>query len=278
MKIAIQGVKGSFHDQAASLINKTAEILPRTKFKDVFAAVRNGEATHGLVAIENSLHGSINEIYRLLDNGDDLWITQTVTLHIKQNLVGYELVSLENLKTKNNLVVISHPVALAQVDGWLTANLPKAKREEYDDTASAVQAVVAAKDSSLLAVAGDFASQMYEGTVLEESIQDDPKNYTRFVLFQKGQVVAQNNPTHGSVIIQTSHEAGSLLNVLSIFNDYNSNLTKLDSHPIPGDDRHYKFYIDYELPLRHDEMLISIEKLGYKVKLLGEYREIKDNS
>ncbi len=277
MEIAIQGVAGSFHDQAAHLIDKNAQVVPEKRFKDVFSAINNGEVSLGLVAIENSIHGSINEIYGLLDKSDDLWITKTITLHIKQNLVGCQQMSLEELRAKNDLVVTSHPVALAQVDGWLTENLPNAKREEYDDTASAVNLVVKSQQTNLLAVAGDFACQMNGGAVIAEAIQDDPSNYTRFVLFQKGKNDLETKPTHGSVIVQTSHNAGSLLNVLSIFNSHRSNLTKLDSHPIAGDKRHYKFYIDYELPNDHDEMLDEIKKSGCKVKLLGEYCEIKGN-
>jgi len=271
MHIAIQGAFGSFHNEAALKIDPAAQIVPRQTFADVFNAVLAGEAEHGLCAIENSLHGPINEVYRLLER-HEVWVTRDVRLHIAQQLIGFGPVSLEELAASPDVRVLSQAPALAQVELWLDANLPLAARVETHDTAASVQDVVELRSAHTLAVASRLAAETYGGVIVAEDIQDDPHNYTRFILFQK-QRATTVNATHGSMILKTDHAPGALLRALQVFAQEGCNLTKLDSHPIPGDVRHYAFYIDYELTRPESTVVITeaLEKQGCAVKLLGEY-------
>jgi prephenate dehydratase len=274
MRIAIQGANGSFHHQAALQIEPHSEILSCDTFRDVFGAVIRGSAGKGLVAIENSLHGSINEVYRLLER-HDVCITHDIRLHISQNLIGHPEVTLEELAQDPTTRVISQGPALAQVELWLDENLPNAHREEAHDTALSVRMVMESAVTHDVAVAGEFAAETYHGHIIAANIQDDPDNYTRFILFQKDHAAAPD-ATQASIILKTDHAAGSLLRALEVFAQSEANLTKLDSHPIPGDARHYAFYIDYELPASTDNQTLidSLVAQGCTVKLLGEYSTV----
>lgn len=244
IKVAIQGQIGSFHHEAVKKIfSEEVDLLCLKTFTDVFKAVDEGRADYGISAIENNLHGSINEVYRLLEKYN-VWISKETRLHINQNLVGYKSVE---LKDNENTRIISHPVALAQVSNWLEENFPNAQKLERPDTAGSVKEVMKAKDSNLFAIAGEFATNYYGAQILAKHIQDDPDNYTRFILFGKN-TKHVDKPTHASIILTTTHSKGSLLRVLEVFEKYSCSLTKLDSHPIPGDKQHYSFYIDYEMP------------------------------
>lgn len=270
MHIAIQGAKGSFHHQAAMAFDPDVDILSCATFSEVFAGVADGAADFGLVAIENNLHGSINEVYRLLERRE-VWITGDVRLHISQNLIGHSGITLEQLTLDPETRVLSQGPALAQVEIWLDEHLPNAHREETHDTAESVRMVMENDQKNHVAVAGKFAADVYDGTIICSDIQDDPHNYTRFILFQRIRSETSVNASHASVILKTDHTPGALLRALQVFALHKANLTKLDSHPIPGDNRHYAFYIDYELPANQSGLLDSLRKQGCDVKLLGEY-------
>lgn len=272
MKIAIQGAAGSFHHQAALQIDPATDILTCDSFAEVFSVIFSGSADKGLVAIENNLHGSINDVYRLLER-NDVWITHDIRLHINQNLIGHAGVTLEELAQDPETRILSQAPALAQVELWLDKNLPDATREETHDTAASVHAVMEGSDKHSVAIAGEFAAHTYGGNIIAANIQDDPDNYTRFILFQKDHVDSQE-ASHGSIILKTDHAPGALLRALQVFAEFESNLVKLDSHPIPGDSRHYAFYIDYELPADNQSLIQALEAQGCNVKLLGEYASV----
>ncbi len=270
MQIAIQGALGSFHHQAALALDTQATIVPQQTFAGVFSAVQSGEAEYGLCAIENTLYGSINEVYRLLEQ-HNVWILRDIRLQIAQHLIGPRAVTLAELASSPDVQILSQAPALAQVERWLATHLPNAVVETAHDTAGSVQAVVELDKPHTLAIAGRLAASTYNGVVVAKNIQDDQHNYTRFILFSGK---SQRNPlaAHGSLILKTNHQPGALVHALQIFADNGSNLTKVDSHPIPDDARHYAFYIDYTLP-NHDSSAIidSLQKQGCSVKLLGEY-------
>ena len=266
MKIAIQGIEGSFHHEAAEILAEPDELVLSCQktFSDVFNAIDQGSTI-----IENNLHGSINAVYRLLDEYD-VWVVRDVRMQITQNLIGKVPVGLADLGGGEGLSVLSHPVALAQVEKWLDTNLPKAERIERDDTASSVQEVVSSTDLGVLAIAGNFAAALYGGNVIAPKIQDEENNYTRFIMFQRDR---SENPeaTHGSLILNIDHRPGSLYNALGVFVEYGCNLTKLDSHPVASDEQHYQFYVDYELNISNGDLLRKLKAMDYGVKLLGYY-------
>lgn len=275
MSIAIQGTAGSFHHAALRRIypTNTPDIVPCATFRDVFDAVAADTAQAGLVAVENNLYGSINEVYRLFAE-HDVWVTHEIRLHIQQCLVAIDTTTLDELRARgDNVHVLSQAPALAQVNQWLMANLPDAIREETPDTAGSVERIVRLGNPDLLAVAGEEAAALYGGTVIAHDINDDPGNYTRFMLFGKGKT-SPPGATACSFILQTGHQPGALYRALGVLSDLGINLTKLDSHPVPGDAQHYAFYIDADQPFESAAMAAATSQLteqGCRVRPLGSY-------
>lgn len=271
MKIAIQGELGSFHHEAAMRLESKADIVSERDFASVFQAVLEGRADYGLCAIENNLYGPINEVYRLQER-HDVWIVRDLRMHIAQQLIGPQAVSVEELAVASDACVLTQAPAFAQVELWLDAHLPNAVREEMSDTALSVSEVMRRGQSHIVAVAGSFAAETYGGTIIHKDIQDETDNYTRFILFQKEQQDILG-ATHASMILKTDHTPGALLRALQVFVDHDCNLTKLDSHPIPGDHRHYAFYVDYELSAKGVGIVVSdeLQRQGCSVRILGEF-------
>ena len=268
MKIAIQGITGSFHHEAATkMLGSDIELLHCNTFQQVFASVADGRADQGIVAVENSLHGSINAVYRLLARGS-IWVHGETTLHINQYLIAAHEVPLESIRT-----VMSQPPALAQAELWLAANLPHAHLEETHDTAESVRFVVKHADEPLAAVASKRAAELHGGAVIAGPINDDKHNYTRFFLLgrEKNHVP---DASKTSIILETNHLPGALYNALGAFAAAGINLSKLDSHPIANDQKHYAFYIDFEAGLNEKlehEIFDVLRVQGCNITILGSY-------
>lgn len=271
-KVAIQGVRGSFHDEAAETLLPDTDRLECVTFQDVFDAVINDEAEYGLVAIENSIHGSIAHVYRLLDR-TDLWVAGEITLDIEQYLIGPKKIAVSELNDVEAEVRTMFP-AFAQCELWLEENVPLAKRVELYDTAFSVQSVVDEGEPQYVAIAGKHAAKVYGGEIIAGPINDHKFNRTRFILLTK-----EKQPTTDAdrtmIIMTSAHQKGSLYEMLGVFVKENINLSKLASHPIPGDERNYAFYIDLDAGLETEAVqnaLKEIEKLGSSVKVLGSYK------
>jgi prephenate dehydratase len=270
MKVAIQGIAGSFHHEAAKkLLGLNIELVHCNTFQQVFEAVKNGQTERGVVAVENSLHGSINAVYRLLAR-HDAWVAGETYLQIEQYLIGAPDHSdkLEDITT-----VLSQAPALAQCELWLTANMPHARLEETHDTAESVRYVIEHTGESLAAIAGKHAAEMYGGEILAGPINDDKHNYTRFFLLGSNKS-HEPNANKTSIILETNHLPGALYKALGAFADAKINLSKLDSHPIAGDKQHYAFYIDFEAALNEQqehEIFDVLRGQGCKITVLGSY-------
>ena len=268
MRVAIQGREGSFHEQAAQeLLGADVELVPCLTFSKVFDAVTSGLADRGLAAVENSLHGSINDVYRLLLS-QDVWVAGEVFLHIEQQLIAADHRELSEIER-----VLSQEPALAQCEQWLATNLPDAVLEVTHDTADSVRTVLARADEPLAAVASRRAATAYGGVVLAGPINDDPHNYTRFFLLAPSRVDI-DGANRTSVVLRTNHDPGALWRALGVFEETGINLSKLDSHPIAGDRRHYRFYVDLEVGLQEDRAQQALEQLRAQdctVDVLGSY-------
>lgn len=270
MRVAIQGIAGSFHHEAAEkLLGADIELLPCKTFQDVFAAVKNGQADRGVVAVENSLHGSINAVYRLLSR-NSVWVAGEVFLHIEQYMIASPTgpKAFEDVKR-----VFSQGPALAQCELWLEANMPEVHLEETYDTAESVKHVVSHSDKPYAAIASKRSAELYGGNILVGPINDEKHNYTRFFLLTN-----EKDPVEGanktSVILETGHQPGALYQALGAFSDADINLSKLDSHPIPGDKQRYAFYIDFEAGLDNQfnhPVLDTLRAQGCKITVLGSY-------
>lgn len=273
LTVAIQGIKGSFHDEAAGKLVPEGTSVECTTFQDVFDAVVSGSTDYGVVAIENSIHGSINPVYRLLAR-TKLWIAGEATLQIEQFLIGTtDTVSIEELNTPQTEVRTMFP-AFAQSELWLNEYLPNAQRIELYDTAYAVKTITEEKNPYHVSIGGSYAAEMYGGHIVAGPINDDPNNYTRFVLLSKKHVTV-SNANRTTLILTARHEKGALFEALGILAKHDISLSKLDSHPIPSDTRRYAFYTDLDAALHAKEVETALSELkdaGCGVEILGSYK------
>lgn len=271
MKIAIQGLKGSFHDQVATTLYAGSSIIECKSFEQVFQGVETGVVDLGIVAIENSLQGSINQTYRLLSS-TGLKIIKEYYLDVNQYLIGtlpQELSSLNVTETK----IYSMFPAFAQVENWLEVNLPNAEKVEYLDTAASVQKIMEDRNPHELAIAGKLASDLYGATIVAGPINDHKNNQTRFLVIKR---VPEDelSGTKTSIILTTDHSPGALYESLGVFSRLGVNLSKLDSYPIAGDKWRYMFYIDFDKGLQDSvskNVISELLSMGYEVKVLGSY-------
>lgn len=270
MIVSIQGQAGSYHDIASKyLFGNQIKQLQRETFAEVFGDAQSGRADKAVVAIENSLVGSINEVYDLLLK-DGLQIEAELYMRISHNLIGLHDATLDQIKT-----VYSHPMALLQCEAFLDAKLPGADVHERHDTAESVEFVAQQKDSSQAAIASATAAKMHGLKILQHDIETDKHNYTRFiVLSPKGSKPKVTNKT--SIVIATKNIPGALYNALGVFANRNINLSKLESRPIIGKGWNYHFYIDFEAGVgdsKTTEALAELKKYASKVAILGSYQK-----
>lgn len=267
MKIAIQGVRGSFHDIVArDWFGPDIELVECDWFDDVFAALRNTSADMAVCAVENSLYGSINDVYDLLIK-HRVSIVGEVPSHIHQQLIGFGGTNLADIQR-----VYSHPVALNQCRDFLDAHLPHAERIEHHDTADAVRLVRESSDPSSAAIAGHLAAELYELAILKNDIEDEKLNYTRFLVLDPKNTPV-DNANKASLVLQTDHSPGSLYRALGVLADLDLNMTKLYSRPIRGKLWRYQFFIDVETNTSNLNTAISRLKAdNCEVHVLGHYR------
>lgn len=265
MNVAIQGQAGSFHDKARKALFSHSDVLECKTFGDVFDSVAKARAEYGIVAIENSLYGSINEVYSLLLE-KKLWISGEIYLHIKFALMAKDKLSLSDVEE-----VVSHPIALAECSKYLSKNLPNAHLLNSDDTAKAAKEVSKSGNATQAAIADPLMANTYNLEILAKDIENDHKNYTRFIIIQKDKQQPAKANKH-SVILQLPEKPGTLHQALGFFAERNINLTKLESHPVPGEVWEYIFYVDFESDLNQAKSIIqALEDNGAKVKILGSY-------
>lgn len=276
MRVAIQGLEGSFHHEAAEKFfaarGEVFELLECPTFAGVFDAVSSGAAQYGVVAVENNLFGSINPVYGLLEQ-HTLWVAGDTTLHINQYLIAGVPCDEKALGEGEGIEVASQVMALAQCDAWLTAHLPHATRHEMNDTTASVDWAIVQKDSLHLAIAGERAASVRGGHIVAGPINDDPNNFTRFFLLERGGH-EHSGAQRTSLILRTDHAPGALYRALGAFVAEDISLSKLDSHPIPGDTRTYSFYIDLDAPLSSSGVqraLTTLRTQSCAVKILGSY-------
>lgn len=272
MKIAIQGAIGSFHHIAAEHhYGSGHEFIYSESFADVFLALTGGKAEVAVIAIENSMYGSINEVYDLLEVYRYPIVGEVIE-HVHQNLIGFEGADLSVI-TK----IYSHPVALAQCADFIEHQLPHAEIIEYHDTAAAVDFVRQSGEHSLAAIGSEAAARLHDMSILESGVQDEQDNYTRFLVIDpradEQQPPSEPEPNKASLVLITSHQPGALYNALGVFAKYDCNLTKLQSRPIAGKVWQYQFYIDTEItPGTLREVIMRLSEQECTVIHLGSYR------
>jgi prephenate dehydratase len=261
------GVPGSFsHMACLQFFGTDTTPLSRPLFRDVFEAVQSGEATLGVVPVENSLTGSIHENYDLLLEYD-LHIVGEITLRIEHNLVGHADTTIESIKR-----VYSHPQVFRQCKEFLEL-YPEWDHVSCQDTATAVRRVKENHNPEEAAIAGKQAAELYGMTLLREAIETSPRNFTRFVIISAGEFL-DGPKNKSSLIYSVSDRPGSLHETLKIFAERGINIVKLESRPIHGRPWEYMFYADVEADISDpacQSMLEDLAKTTEFLKILGSY-------
>ena len=268
-KVSIQGYEGSFHQVAAQqFFGKDTLVIPCSTFKDVIKiASHKKESDGGVMAIENSIAGSMLANYNLLQKSH-LKIIGEIYLQIKQNLLVNPGVKLEDIRE-----VHSHTMALQQCYDFLDKH--KWKLVETEDTALSAKHVHQHKSKHIAAIASKLAAELFQLEVLAPGIQTMKNNYTRFLMLQR-QEVAQTviDANKASVNFHTDHSRGSLAKVLTKIAEGGINLSKLQSFPIPGSDFKYSFHADMEFDSinQFETVIDQIKPLTEEVKIYGVYK------
>lgn len=272
IKIAIQGIRGSFHDIAAHeyFADEDIELICCSTFEDIFAAMKADDTCLGLMAIENTIAGSLLHNYELLRESG-VTIIGEHKLHIEHSIMCLPEDNLGDIREVN-----SHPVALAQCREFLAGH-PGMKVVEAEDTAGAAETISRLRLRGHAAICHAGAAPLYGMKVLRTAIEDNKHNYTRFLLLcDTWNADRMRDPHHtdkSSIVFTLPHEEGSLSQVLSIFSFYKINLTKIQSLPIIGREWQYLFYVDvvYDDYIRYRQSIDAVRPLTKELTILGEY-------
>lgn len=272
LKVAIQGFKGSFHDLAAHhFFNKNKlDLVCCSNFGELFESVQSHEADVAIMAIENTVAGSILPNYALL-NEAGFQIFGEIFLRISQHLMALPGQSIDEITE-----VHSHHMAIAQTRRFFK-NYPHIKLIESEDTALSAKHIADNKLVGAAAIAGQSAADHYKLNILSRGIETNKKNFTRFLALYKPNGTLrfkENTPQKASLSFSTPHSTGSLSQVLSIFSFYGINLTKIQSIPILGQEFQYHFLVDltFDEPDRYRQSVEAIKPLTRELQILGEYK------
>jgi prephenate dehydratase len=242
-RVAFQGEHGAFSEAAAvQLLGDSITTVPRPTFDSAFTAIGDGVADALLAPVENTLAGSVVRVFDLLLESNLTMVAETI-LHIEHQLIGCPGATLADLRS-----VSSHPVALAQCERFFLAH-PGLKRVPAEDTAGSVRDTLSRGDKSFAGIAGRRAAGIYGGVILAENIQDNPENFTRFVLLLPSDLAAKfSSPAARkmSLALRLAHRPGALLAALEPFARHGINLLKIESRPIHGSPWEYQFFLDVE--------------------------------
>jgi prephenate dehydratase len=266
----IQGYEGSFHQMAAQLfLGKQVKVIPCATFREVVKTGSNKKESDGAVmAIENSIAGSILANYNLLQKSD-LRIIGEIYLQIRQHLLVNPGVSLDDIRE-----VHSHTMALQQCYDYLDKH--KWKLVETDDTALSAKHIHQHKSKHIAAIASKLAAELYGLEMIAPNIHTLKNNYTRFLILKREDGASPiASADKASVNFHTDHSRGSLAKVLTRIADGGINLSKLQSFPIPGSDFKYSFHADMEFENvdQFNEVIDSIKPLTAELKVYGIYKK-----
>ena len=270
--VSIQGYEGSFHQVAAQqFFGKNVEVIPCATFREVVKIAGNKkESDGGVMAIENSIAGSILPNYNLLQKSN-LQVVGEIYLHIKQNLMVNPGVTLEDIRE-----VHSHPMALQQCLEFLDKY--DWKLIETEDTALSAKQVHQHRSKHVAAIASKLAAELFDLHVIAPNIHTMKNNYTRFLIIQREELAKKvEDADKASVNFHTDHSRGSLARVLSKIADGGINLSKLQSFPIPGSDWQYSFHADMEFDSidQFNQVIESIKPITAGLKVYGVYKKGK---
>ena len=270
-KIAIQGVKGCFHEQAARLFYQghgimDPEVVECLTFDGLYKGLDEGRADAAIMAIENTVSGGLLPNFELLRKYDRK-IKGEVFLRIQQNLMALPGQKIEDIKE-----VRTHYMAINQTREFFK-DYPWIRLVESEDTAKSAADVAQNGLMGVGAVASTLAADLYGLEILAESIETYKQNFTRFLVFDDSLEVDLLKTNKASMCFTLPHAPGSLAHVLTIMSFYGMNLTRIQSLPIPGQEWQYFFYVDikYEDRIRFEQAVAAVRPLMEDLNILGEY-------
>lgn len=267
-RIAIQGVHGCFHEQAARLFyGNQIGVCECLSFEDLFVSLERGEADGAIMAIENTVAGGLLPNYSLLHKYGKK-IKGEVFLRIQQNLMALPGQRIEDLTE-----VHSHYMAIAQTRDFFKS-YPHIRLVESEDTAKSAADIAARGQKQAGAIASELAAELFGLEVLQAGIETHKQNYTRFLILDDQVKVAESEIDKSSICFTLPHRTGRLSQVLSIFAYYDLNLTKIQSLPIPGREWQYFFYVDlkFEDYCHYREAMNAVKPLVEDITIMGEYK------
>lgn len=269
MRVAIQGIRGAFHEVAAKKhFGEDIVIVECLTFKSLCIALEREDVDYAIMAIENTIAGSILGNYSLIRDYK-FHVTGEVYLNIKMNLLTLPGVKLNAIKT-----VESHPIALQQCKEYLYEHLATAALRESNDTAESARDLSASKDTSKAVIAADRCATLYGLEIKKAGIETNRQNFTRFLALSREPVKDTAN-NKASISLQLGHEPGSLADILTTFKMNNLNLTKIQSLPIIGKPYEYHFHIDFEWEnyTDYEQAIEEVKARARNFNLLGEYKK-----
>ena len=271
-KVAIQGYKGCFHEEAARTFYAQSGLVPDIlecdTFEGLYRALENEAADAAVMAIENTVSGGLIHNFELLRRYDRK-IKGEVYLRIKQNLMALPGQSIEDIKE-----VRTHYMAINQTRDFFQRECPWITLVESEDTAKSAAEIAGNKLFGVGAVASSLASELYSLEILRESIETYKQNFTRFLIFDEAVTLPESAIDKASICFTLPHKPGSLAHILTILSFYDMNLTRIQSLPIPGREWQYFFYVDIKFDSynRYCQALSAVRPLIDDLNILGEYK------
>ena len=272
-RVAIQGGLGAYHGIAAeNFFGEEVEVIPCTTFRDIFSTIKKDTEVLGIMAIENTIAGSLLQNYELLKENK-----YPILGEYKQR-ISHCLTALPGQNIHDIKEIQSHPIALMQCVDFLDT-IPGVKIVEHEDTALAAKDIADKKIKGQAAICSIRAAEIYGLDILAKGIETNKHNFTRFLLFAHPWIVDELQKDEilnkASIVFSLPHSEGSLSKVLSVLSFYGISLTKIQSLPIIGREWEYQFYIDVKFSdyERYKQSLHAILPLINELKVLGEYPE-----
>ena len=267
--VACQGTQGAYSQEACEKLFKRPTIVFTKNFQGVFAAIESGLCRYGVLPLENSSAGSVNQVYDLMME-HNFHIVRSTRLKI-----NHSLLTLPGAKKEDIKEIISHPQALSQCEKYLK-DFDGVKITEFENTAEAAKYVSESGRKDIAAIGSELNGKLYGLENLETGIQDRSDNYTRFICISK-ELEIYPGAGKTSIMMTLPHKPGALYNVLARFNAMGINLEKLESRPLPNRDFEFMFYFDIQESIYSDEfmrMVNQLEEMSMEFEYLGSYSEV----
>jgi prephenate dehydratase len=267
MQVAFQGERGAYSEAAAlEYFGNSIEPIPCPTFDEVFEKVESGAVERGIVPVENSLGGSIHRNYDLFMR-HQLHLVGEKIFRVRHCLIGWPGTQIGDIT-----LIMSHPQALAQCEHYITRL--GIQREVVYDTAGAVKLLKESRRHDHAAIASRRAAEFYEMQILEEGVEDDEANYTRFVVLAREPIVPPS-PAKTSIVFTLKNQPGALFKALSVFALRDLDLTKIESRPLAGTPWDYLFYLDFIGSVADENARRALDHLSEyatTLRVLGSYQ------